>query len=490
MKNKKKAYLGTLLLCLAILAACGESKTTESSEGEKETVTEKAKLTIDETNRFQKVASFGASGAWWAQDVGGWDEAENDELSKRDYIGQLLFDPEKGIGLSSYRYNLGAGSADTDNSPKITDPWRRSESFEIGPKKYDWTKDANARYMLDQAVSYGVNDIYLFANSPLERLTKSGSAYGGNDNGNYSNLPEENYQAFAEYLLEVTEHFVSEGIPVKALSPINEPQWEWLEGQEGSHYSPEEVVAFAKLIYAEKEKHEKLNNVEISVPELGEWSNSSKPYYEAMLADQEFMDAYPNWDIHSYWSSDIQKEEIKAYFEENDVSVDLNMSEWTEMVNGKDVTMSSALNLANQVYEDLTILNVHNWQYWIAVSCYDYRDGLIYVDTEDHTIEPSKRLWAMGNFSKYIRPGAQRIAGESEDKEINTVAFKNADTDDVIVVMINNGFNGKELAIPKEWSIKEVIETSDEHELKVVKSEKEKVVLPRQSVTTIILSQA
>ena len=476
-------------LTVFFTGACSQSKSEEITEKKEDKVIEKANLTIDEKKQYQEIESFGASGAWWAQDVGGWDENETDNFSKRDYIAQLLFDSEEGIGLSSYRYNIGAGSADGDNSPKITDPWRRAESFETSPKNYDWEKDANARYMLEKAVSYGIDDIYLFANSPIERLTKSGSAYGENVNGNYSNLPAENYQAFSDYLLDVTEHFQEEGIPIKAISPINEPQWEWLEGQEGCHYTPEEVVAFSNLFAKEKQKRKTLDSVEISVPELGEWSNSSRPYYKAMIADKEFMATYTTWDIHSYWSNDIQKEEIKDFFDENKIDVTLNTSEWTEMVNGKDMTMNSALVLANQIYEDLTILDVQNWQYWIAVSCYDYRDGLIYVDQKEHSIEPSKRLWAMGNFSKYIRPQAQRIASESDDKEIVTTAFADPTTNEIITVLINNGLNEKEVKLPDGYQAKEVAETSEEHDLEVMKSNGNKVTIPRQSVTTVILTK-
>lgn len=91
------------------------------------------------------------------------------------------------------------------------------------------------------------------------------------------------------------------------------------------------------------------------------------------------------------------------------------------MVGGKDVTMNSLLNLANQISDDS---NVTVWQYWIAVSCYDFRDGLIYVDLDTKEIEPTKRLWAMGNFSKFIRPEATQFEVSATDGDINTVVLK------------------------------------------------------------------
>lgn len=65
---------------------------------------------------------------------------------------------------------------------------------------------------------------------------------------------------------------------------------------------------------------------------------------------------------------------------ENHPDIPLWMSEWTEMQTGRDYGMDSALFMANIIHDDLTIANVLTWQYWIAVSKYNFRDGLIYTD--------------------------------------------------------------------------------------------------------------
>ena len=60
--------------------------------------------TIDTSTAYQTIEGFGASAAWWAQYVGGWDNL--------DEIMELLYSKEKGAGLNIYRYNLGTGSQD------------------------------------------------------------------------------------------------------------------------------------------------------------------------------------------------------------------------------------------------------------------------------------------------------------------------------------------------------------------------------------------
>ena len=46
---------------------------------------------LDPARQYQVMDGFGASGAWWAQDVGGWED------DKRGQIARLLFDRGQGI---------------------------------------------------------------------------------------------------------------------------------------------------------------------------------------------------------------------------------------------------------------------------------------------------------------------------------------------------------------------------------------------------------
>jgi len=73
-------------------------------------------ITIDVSRPRQKIRSFGASDAWSTQYVGRWPD------EKRDAIADLLFQTglderknPRGIGLSAWRFNLGAGSTRQTN---------------------------------------------------------------------------------------------------------------------------------------------------------------------------------------------------------------------------------------------------------------------------------------------------------------------------------------------------------------------------------------
>jgi len=473
-------------------------KTTSAQQKEEGVKQENLAITIDENTVYQTIESFGASGAWWSQDVGGWTSLTKDGIELREKIARLFFDTTEGIGLSAYRYNIGAGSAESGSDSGITDVWRRAESFETEPGVYDWTKDENAVWFLTKAKDMGVSELVFFCNSPPVRLTKNGKAYGDAADGkSTSNLPEENYEAFANYVLDITEHFISEGYPIKYVSPVNEPQWEWTGGQEGCHYEPDEMVKFLN-VFLDAMEARNIEGLELSAPELGEWGNTSYPYYEAILKDERLSGYLKSLDIHSYWSDTSAKNSFRKWIaEKTSKEFSLKTSEWCEMKNGMDLSMDSALNLAAEIHTDLTALNVTSWQYWIAASCYSYRDGLIYVNTPGQGMTVAKRLWAMGNFSRFIRPGYVRVECSSDSPDMQLSAYKGNDengSERLVLVLINQKNNEYKILAKDfgKWSNGSVYVTDEKHELEKteeITANTEEIVLPPKSVVTILLNK-
>lgn len=513
-----KRMLSVAIFCLTILLA-GCTNTGEKQEDEMRrtdyhgdinnetnlqtpsTVKNAVTLKLDTSITYQVMESFGTSGCWWAQYVGGWDNEYKDTgVTVRDEIARLLFDKEYGIGLTAYRYNIGAGSADSGKGT-YWDPHRRAKSFETEPFTYDWNKDANAVWFMKKAVELGVEEVIMFCNSPLERLTINGTAQV--TKGKKENILPENYDAWAKYVMDVAEHFVEEGVPVKFISPINEPQWDWYEGQEGCHYEPGRIARVYRAFLKELESRPALSGVALSGPESGEWKGDAIAYTSAILNDTVLKEHFDTIDNHSYWSDTASKVAFKRWMDANHPDVKIRMSEWCEMVNGSDVTMDSAFHLAQVLAEDLTVLNVVSWQNWVGVAPGGYRDGLIYVNEEKKTLNPLKRLWGYGNYSRYIRPGYQRVdvSGLSEDMEaLDPVAFVGTNEkgeEELVLVLINEAKEAKNilLDIPKkvEYTKISVYETSETNNLCCVKNEAyhygDVIDLSEQSITTIILSR-
>lgn len=463
---------------------------------------EYSKIKIDEGTTYQTWESFGVSGAWWSQYVGGWDQPYKDnELATREQIARYLYSMDEGIGLTSYRFNLGAGSKEAGNGT-FWDPNRRAESFETAPGVYDFTKDANAVWFLNRVVELteGNVDIVFFCNSPLCRLTVNGMAHMSSTN--QVNLLPENYDDFATYVLDVTEYFISQGIPVTDISPINEPQWDWLNGQEGCHYEPSEVAAVLRTFVDEIGKRDSLSGVRISGPESGEWGGRTQEYVNAIMRDSVLRDYFDVLDCHSYWTNKSTKEAFKRWISVTYPDVKLRTSEWVEMVNGTDYTMDSAFNMADEIYDDLTVLDVVAWQYWVGVAPGDYRDGLIYVNTSAKACRPAKRLWGYGNFTKFIRPGYTRVDASNPYLDLynmKSVAFTGTNTDgreELVLVLINREEEKTfQLALSEtgKYTEYQVYTTNENCDLTLTEQgayvDNQAITIQAESIVTIILTK-
>ena len=171
-----------------------------------------------------------------------------------------------------------------------------------------------------------------------------------------------------------------------------------------------------------------------------------------------------------------------------------------------DFSMKTALYVARVIHHDLVYANAESWSWWRAAGG-DYRDGLIRIYSKDGWKSgwavDSKLMWAMGNYSRFIRPGAQRydIATTSADgKQIEEgfndpygvmcSAYQNADGKWVIVAInyaedvkpVNFKLDNQE---KKNWQMYRTSDISAESLAPVGTCDGNTLLAPR-SITTFI----
>lgn len=385
-------------------------------------------ITIDPSNRAQSIRGFGASGAWWPNYVADFPAEDRQRLLR------LLFTAE-GADLSIYRYNLPAGEG-----RDVTDRLRRTAQVEIAPGDYDFTRDWKAQLILREVRALGVEQFVLFSKSPPPRLLRNGKVSGGDDGGsNLIDTPEARAD-FARYLLDLTTYYTREfDLPHVVLSPINEPQWRWGKDrrhQEGCFYTPAELRATLRALV--EEKNARGLTLDIEAPESGEWKNLNYDFARALFEDPVLRAELRTYAVHSYWSSPEDRRRFVRWFRERYPDKALAMTEYCQMEHGHDLGIESALRMADVIHEDLTVAEVETWQWWLGVFTGGYKDALIYAHPRTRKIETTKRLWALGNYSRFVRPGATRIAARA-DGDLRVSAFLAADARSASMVVINHG---------------------------------------------------
>ena len=438
-------------------------------------------------NKFvehQVFERFGTSSCWWSQTV------DNEETARE--IARLLYDDETGLGLDIYRYNIGGGEKENPDC-RIWDVNRRTESFyvlneETGEYEFDFTRDANARRMLDMAVEYGAKEVILFCNSPHFSMTASGHASGGLTEY-ASNLPEENYQKFVDYVLTIADWFVSQGYPVSAISPINEPQWKWggdWVGQEGCHYTADETVKVLELFAKEMKKRN--SPYKLNGPESGQMSPEYHEYIDKFFANETINEFCDTFSGHSYWidNNTWVKSETGKKFAEEYPDKKFEMREWCELPLTIDSrTIDSGLYMANIIVQDLNLFNAVSWQSWTAVN----GDGLMEIINGELVIY--NRYYAYKQFSNFIMPGMVRIDtmdSFKDNSKIASTAF--TDGDITVIVLVNNSEESQNIRLWGSYENMEIHTTDAEHNCENTYSGEyiRENTLPSKSITTIVLS--
>ena len=439
-------------------------------------------ILIDKTKTYQTFEEFGTSSCWWAQTV------DTDEMARN--IAKELYS-EEGLGLKIFRYNIGGGEADNPDC-RIWDTTRRSESFYVWSEEkdeyiYDFTRDANARRVMDYAVEYGAEKIILFCNSPHFSMTKSGHASGGLTEYS-SNLPKENYKAFIDYVLTIADWFVAEGYPVYAISPINEPQWSWGSpdwvGQEGCHYTDEEAIELLEMFALEMKKRN--SPYKLNGPESGQMSWGYYGIVEKFFESEILNDFCDTFSGHSYWmdNAEEEKEQIGKEFKKKYPDKKYEMSEWCELPLTIDSTIiDSGLHMARVIVDDLTKMNAVSWQSWTAVN----GDGLLDRNAEGELIKYN-RYYAFKHFTSFIEPGMKRVRvfdNFYDDTKLKTVAFINEEN--AVVVIVNSEENEEELKICGLLGNTEIYLTDATHNCeKIYDGEFDKSInVPSKSIMTV-----
>ena len=487
---------------------------------------------VDKNITYQEIDNFSASDAWRCHFVGKyWPQEKKEEIA--DLLFKREFDEKgnpKGMALTNWRVNVGAGSYENREAKEVNNSWNRTECFLLPDGTYDFSKQAGQQWFMKAAKERGVNNFLFFTNSAPYFMTRSGATVS--TDRNYINLQEDKFDDFARFLVNCTKHFRGLGYDVNYISPINEPNVEWHTNafQEGSFATKSDIYRLVAEL--DKVIEEEQVETKILIPELGELkylfevdSAANMPddiihsmfYKNGEYSVLGFKNLFNCVAAHDYWTAyppkllvDIRTDLRKA-LEQNGHQTKFWASEYCILEKNKEITMEPSLiksiNLglyvARIIHSDLALANASAWQWWTALSMGEdvpiqllpMKDSSTESIKYDGIISPTKMFWTTANYSFFIRPGMKRIDVKPthivSDLEAATSLMVSSYTDnkEIITVIINYTDKEEQLDLKCEkaktgklyvTSIDKNLEYVGEHALK-------KLSIPARSVVTVVV---
>ena len=470
----------------------------------------------------QTMAGFGASGDWWVNPV------QYFPASAQRHIADLLFTGQ-GLALSQYRYNIGGGGAGaikpTGGESELGYQDRSPETFYVAPGIYNWSHDAGGTTFLKYAAADGVPQIVANVNSAPSQFTTNGQACGGQ-------LSSADVQAYADYLTTVIKHIHDTWhITIPYISPMNEPDYTRSDcTQEGMQVPPalratvvqdlgKDLAAqapYTKIIADESSDVGSQFNTELSqwmgVPGTAQYVSALATHTYDFPSDATLAQASTL--AQSYgkqlWATEICCQKYVGPGQE---------PAWGQQF---DPTITGGLSMAQFIYQDLTAGNMSAFDWWVALSaasgcdpsqpsCMNtvnptgWNDGLLNFDPNfatDHNynVYPTKRFYTLGQFSRFVRPGAVRHDVTGAPSGVQALAFENNGQWQVIVLNENNAGSGSStfsLQLPGGGTLKPqgTYQTSATASLSrtanpPVQGSTATLTTPAQSVTTYLLGPA
>lgn len=360
-------------------------------------------LTIDWNNTHQSIDGYGVSIPYIA--------SQFVQFQQKGAVMDLLFDRKAGIGLSILRSSI------------LEQSWG---TIEPSQGTWNFTGDAAQVWVQQQAQLRGVSKIMATVWSPPAWMKTNNSIA----NGGYLRTPM--YQAFADYLAAYVLHYKARfGINIYGVSIANEPN---------------KIMNYGSSQWTAQNMHDFILN------------NLGPTFQKNNVTAKIMMPESPGWNM-SVASRTFDDKNAAAFVgvaiaHDYDMSYDpaqvavakmLRLPVWQTEVSDlapSDPSMANGLKWAISIHNHMTQAETNAWLYWAGIL--DARDpqtgqGLILFDARSGTFTLPKRFYALGHFSKFIRPGYVRLdCASSPMPGMYTSAYKDPVAGKFVVVAINS----------------------------------------------------
>ncbi|HEX2927348.1 MAG TPA: glycoside hydrolase family 30 protein [Ruminiclostridium sp.] len=376
---------------------------------------------LDTGKKYQKIIGFGGafteSAAYTFSRMG---------PSQRDEILRKYFDPEDGIGYSIGRVHINSCDFSLENYTYVEEGDKELKTFDIS-REDKWTVP-----LIKAAIETRKGDIGLLASpwsSPAWMKTNRDMNHGGQ-------LLPEYREAWSVYFTKYIKAMRARGLNIWAITVQNEPAA--VQTWDSCIYSAEGEGSFVRDYLGPVMQREGLSDIKIYI-----WDHNRDIMVERAketLSDPEA--AKYVYGIANHWY-------VSEEFE--------NLSKVHELFPDKHILFSEGCQeggvhpgswLTGERYGRNMIGDFNNWQEgWLDWNIIldetggpnhvgNLCDAPVIADTKTQKIHYNSSYYYIGQFSKFVKPGAARIEVTADSgTSLQYVGFQNEDGSVVLIVM-------------------------------------------------------
>ncbi|KAJ7854520.1 glycoside hydrolase [Mycena olivaceomarginata] len=394
----------------------------------------------------QTFLGIGGSGAWWPHDLFNFPDAVRRNLST------LLFS-QSGLGLSSYRFNIGGGG-----------------TFYVSPGVYNFSADPQGVYFLQQAGAHGV-PITAFVNSAPPQLTSNKASCGGTFvNGTGA--------AYGTYVADVISHWRSTGLMINFISPMNEPDNSFGSpgscGQEGMQVSANQRAEVVNGVFNALQSRGLSTAVGILADESSSLSLATSEYSTWLPSVASKVAAIVH---HTY---DFPTDASYTSFVNTAKSIAPGKATWMSEIccslgtgagtgrgytQGFDPTITNALMFSGLVFQSFVLASEPHYDASLGCSpltnakcpttanSVGWNDGMIYYDpsyatNKNFALYLTKHFWTYKHFGNFVKPGSVRLPLVGSDVRQWMMAVSTSTTYNLILMNPNTTDSTLTLSFP------------------------------------------
>ena len=380
-------------------------------------------IDVDATRSYQEMVGFGAA----------MTDASSHLIHQlpgatRDSLMRELFGKEPGIGLSFVRVPMGA-----------SDFSLRHYSYDDMPAGQRDTALEHFSIDADRSEKLPLLRQALAINPQLKLVASPWSAPGWmKSTGNLvgGTLRIDAMDAFARYFVKFLDAYAADGVPVFAVTLQNEPAFEPGDYPGMRLDAPLRAEAIGRHVgplFARMGVHAKILDWDHN------WDKPEQPL--AVLADSVARTYVSGVAWHCYAGDLGAQETVRAAHPDKDVY-------FTECSGG-----TWAPNFADNLkwtVGTLVIGSVRGWARGVALwnlaldeqggphlgGCGNCR-GVITINATSGQVTRNEEYYALAHASRFVRPGARRVASSANTGGIQSVAFRNVDDGSKVLIVLN-----------------------------------------------------